>query len=128
MCPPLRTFPLGHQVPTFNEKAYNVLKILEQFQPPKTGEGKVAEGDGAAPDNGGASKTGEFNPYQQAALDIDQLYRQDEWASAYWQEKTEARKKLRQKVRRIVNQLSLVDAKEVSNAIDAYAVRHYAKP
>lgn len=110
-----------------NEKAFNVLKILEQFQPPKSPGGKVAEGNGADSDNGGASKTSGFNPFQQAAIEIDELYRTDEWASSYWQEKTQARKKLRQKVRRIVHSL-VTDSKEVSNAIDAYAVRHYAKP
>jgi type I restriction enzyme R subunit len=108
-------------------KAYNVLKILERFVPEKPASDKVAEGQGAGADNGGASKTSEVSPFQQAALDIDELYRTDEWASSYWQEKTQARKKLRQKVRRIVHSL-VVDSKEVSNVIDAYAVRHYAKP
>lgn len=115
------------QASGLNEKAYNVLKILERFLVDKPKEDRVAEGESSS-DNGGASQTSEVNPFQEAAKAIDHLYRNDEWASAFWQDKTQARKKLRQKVRRIVHPLGLEDSKEVSQAVDAYAVKHYAKP
>ena len=115
------------QASGLNDKAYNVLKILEGFLIDKPREDRVSE-DASSPDSGGASETSQVNPFQEAAKEIDHLYRHDEWASAYWQDKAQARKKLRQKVWSIVHPLDLVDSKEVANAIDAYAVKHYAKP
>jgi type I restriction enzyme R subunit len=120
-----------------NEQAYDVLKILELFraapEASESGEASVAaEGSPAyqgAPTDGASAQPSEpkLTP-QQAAEQIDQLYRTDELASAYWQLKEESRKKLLQKVRRIVKSLNIQDWKAMSSQIDHYAISHYAQP
>lgn len=112
-----------------NERAYNVLKILEQFRPPAVAQAdRVADGSGGGSSNGGASQTG-ANPYHLVAQQIDELYCDDSHAPPHWHHKSETRKKLRQRVRRLVmDHLSLEDPSGVSNAVDAYAVQRYARP
>ena len=66
---------------------------------------------------------------QQAALAIDALYASDETAPLHWQEKTQLKKGLRGKVRRLVKDLDLDGwAKQVPVAVEQYAVIHYSKP
>ena len=106
----------------FRRGASGPRETLEQFvprSPPLTKWPKDrARGEG----NRGASQTSEVSPFHNAALEIDELYRHDEWASAYWQDKSQERKELHKKVRRIVRPLGVVDLNEVANSIDDYAV------
>jgi hypothetical protein len=55
--------------------------------------------------------------------------RSDETAPLHWQEKTQLKKGLRGKVRRLVKDLDLDGwAKQVPVAVEQYAVIHYSKP
>lgn len=129
-----------------NEQAYDVLKILEQFAPgvgldvdpdKKTGEDSTAPAVAPNVDASTVAMVAEKappyvgepgSPLHQAATQIDILYRTDDLASSYWQEKPETRKRLLQLVRRIVHPLGLKDWAALSSSIDHFAVGHYAKP
>lgn len=122
-----------------NEKAYNVSKILEKFlvaESKEEGEEPGGKEPGAkaspAKANGAKEATPSYgkkpSAAQQAAAAIDELYRTDELASSYWQDKPQSRKKLLQLVRRIVKPLNLSDWKAFASSVDHYAVRHYPKP
>ena len=110
------------------EKAFDLHAILETFkqQPQMAGEPEPApygEGD----NEGGEPKP--LSAMQQAALDIDALYASDDTAPMHWQDKSQLRKELRGKVRRLVKDLGLEGwAKQVPMAVEHYAVIHYSKP
>ena len=89
-----------------SELAYDVLKILERF----------------------AADSTEADALHDAAAQIDTLYTTDEDASSYWQDKSQSRKKLLRKVRRLVKDLGLPDWNAFKTHMDEFAVRHYAKP
>ena len=105
-----------------NERAYDLFKILERFA--------VDNGTPATAEYGHTYAAGEaaHGPLHEAAAAIDELYRTDEVASPYWQDKPESRKVLIRLVRRIVHPLGLTDWTAISSNIDDYAVRHYAQP
>jgi len=105
-----------------DERAYDVFKILERFQD----NGKAAESAEGYNEDGG--KGNGAATLHHAAKKIDELYRTHEFASSYWQDKPESRKKLLQQARRIVYPLGLDDWKTMSSNINDFAVRHYAKP
>ena len=89
-----------------SELAYDVLKILERFAADSTAADALHD----------------------AAAQIDTLYTTDEDASSYWQDKSQSRKKLLRKVRRLVKDLGLPDWNAFKTHMDEFAVRHYAKP
>ena len=83
-------------------------------------------GDGG---DGDQERTPELSALQQVALAIDALYASDDEAPAHWQDRTQMRKGLRGKVRRLVKDLGLDGwKKEIPLAVEHYAVLHYSKP
>ena len=116
----------AHKGTGLNERAFGVNAILESFEAPAT---VVAEGDAPSYGDGEVDRDSGLTAIQQAALAIDALYASDESAPLHWQEKTQLKKGLRGKVRRLVKDLDLDGwAKQVPVAVEHYAVIHYSKP
>jgi len=116
----------AHKGTGLNERAFGVNAILEKFKAQAT---TVAE-PGPPPYEGGEGDGDSgLTAIQQAALAIDALYESDETAPLHWQEKTQLKKGLRGRVRRLVKDLDLDGwAKQVPVAVEHYAVIHYSKP
>jgi type I restriction enzyme R subunit len=110
----------AHQQSNLNQKAYGILKILEAFLPENQEQESSTQSNSDRTDNG-------FNPLEQAAQAIDELYSSDETAPPSWHLKEQLRKGLRQQVRANVFKLGLKDWKEIPNKVDEYALKHYIK-
>ena len=114
----------AHKGTGLNERAFGVHAILEKF---KTEGGRA--GDKPATYSGSKGGKPELTPLQQAAQAIDELYASDDAAPLYWQDKTQMKKGLRAKVRRLVKDLGLEGwAKLVPLEVEQFAVVHYRKP
>ncbi len=107
-----------------NALAYDIFKILERF----VDEGSALPAAEPRAVYGKPEDLPEQNPLQKAAARIDELYRNHEEASAYWQDKPQSRKKLLRLVRRVVYPLGISDWKGLASGIDRFAASHYAKP
>ncbi len=115
----------AHEGSGLSERAYAIQAILEKYKGPTdfVAEPQTPYGDGEK--KGGTV----FTAMQQAALAIDALYASDETAPPYWQDKSQLKKGLRGKVRRLVRELALEGwARKVPAAVEQYAVIHYSKP
>jgi type I restriction enzyme R subunit len=116
----------AHKGTGLNERAFGVNAILEKF---KAQPVVVAEPDPPPYEGGGGDGDSGLTAIQQTALAIDALYASDETAPLHWQEKTQLKKGLRGRVRRLVKDLDLDGwAKQVPVAVEHYAVIHYGKP
>ena len=116
----------AHKGTGLNERAFGVNAILENF---KALETAVGEPNRPPYEDGENDHEPRLTAIQQAALAIDALYASDETAPLHWQEKTQLKKGLRGKVRRLVKDLDLDGwAKQVPVAVEQYAVIHYSKP
>lgn len=119
----------AHKGSGLHQTAFDLHAILETFKPASP---VVAEPDPSYDGGGGeAGGVGEppLSPLEQAALAIDALYASDETAPPHWQDKAQLKKGLRGQVRRLVRDLGLDGwAKQVPQAVEHYAVRHYRKP
>ena len=114
----------AHKGTGLSERAFGVSAILANFKAPTT---EVSEPK--PPAYGGGEGNGGLTAIQRAALAIDALYASDKTAPMHWQEKTQLKKGLRGKVRRMVKDLDLEGwAKQVPQAVEHYAVIHYSKP
>lgn len=108
-----------------NQRAYGVSRILEKFRP--AGPQLVGEPPSSYGDEHPSSPP--LTPIQRVAAEIDQLYGSNESAPAYWQEKSQLRKELRGRVRRLVRPLELDHWQErIPSEVEHYAMLHYAKP
>lgn len=102
-------------------RAYSIAMILRQFAP------AGAEGAGGAEGAEGAGGSGP-SALAEAAAAIDALYASDASAPRLWQVREELRRGLRRQVRQLVLPLGLEGwQKRVPNAVEAFALRHYAK-
>jgi type I restriction enzyme R subunit len=115
----------AHKGSGLGELAFGIHAILEKFkgpvdfvaQPPATYGGDDREAGS------------QLTAIQQAALAIDSLYASDETAPPHWQEKSQLKKGLRGRVRRLVMDLGLEGwARRIPVAVEHYAVIHYRKP
>lgn len=107
----------AHQGTGLNERAFGVHAILEKFQAqPEVVAERPIHASG-------------LTPIQLAAIAIDALYASDETAPMHWQAKSQLKKGLRGRVRRLVKDIDLEGwARRVPVAIEHYAVIHYNKP
>lgn len=96
----LRAEETAHEGSGLSRGAYGILQVLKSF-------GGDASGDLAA--------------------EIDRLYASDETAPPLWQEKEGLRKTLRQQVRGLAHQYGLGNLKEVSEQVEDFALKHFAK-
>ena len=116
----------AHRGTGLNERAFGVNAILEKFKAQPTG---VGEPDPPPYGRGDTDGDSGLTAIQQAALAIDAIYASDETAPLHWQEKTQLKKGLRGRVRRLVKDLGLDGwTKQVPLAVEHYAVIHYSKP
>lgn len=91
----------AHEGTGLSQGAYGLLQVLQSF----------AAGDGA----------------EELAVKIEALYQDDATAPPRWQEKEGLRKSLRQKVRVIAHAFGLGNLKEVSEQVEEFALKQYAK-
>jgi type I restriction enzyme, R subunit len=91
----------AHEGTGLSEGAYGILQVLRTFD----------AGDGA----------------DDLALEIEALYRDETTAPPLWQEKEGLRKSLRQKVRGLAHGFGLGNLKEVSEQVEEFALKHFAK-
>jgi len=121
----VRTEDEAYRDSGLNERAFGIDAILRNFKLPVDA---VAEDPGPDQRKRPSGKA-RLNAIQQAALAIDELYASDDSAPLHWQQKTQLKKDLRGQVRRLVRDLNLDGwAKQVPQAVEHYAVIHYAKP
>ncbi len=95
----------AHKETGLSREAFGVLRILEAHRPADS----------------------EQSPLEVAAQAIDDIYRSDETAPLGWSRKSELRKELRGKVRRVVFPLGLKDWRDIPALVDEFAMRYYAK-
>lgn len=91
----------AHEGTGLSQGAYGILQVLKSF-----------DGGGQADD---------------LATAIADLYASDENAPPLWQEKEGLRKTLRQEVRRLAHAFGMGNLKEVSEQVEEFALKHFAK-
>ena len=64
---------------------------------------------------------------EELAAEIDRLYASDETAPPLWQQKEGLRKTLRQQVRGLAHRHGMGNLKEVSEQVEEFALKHFAK-
>ncbi|MCP3997063.1 MAG: DUF3387 domain-containing protein [bacterium] len=112
----------AHKGSGLGELAFGIHAILETFKGPVD---FIAQPPATYGDEGGS----ELTAIQRAALAIDSLYASDETAPPHWQERSQLKKGLRGRVRRLVRDLALEGwARRIPVAVEHYAVLHYRKP
>jgi type I restriction enzyme R subunit len=119
----------AHTETTLSPKAYDVYKILEQFQLSTDEDGPDTDREPSNTvqddDTPYGSEPKVSSALQEAAIAIDTLYTE---APRLWQDKRETKKALKQRVRRIVKEAELEGwKKEIPNQVEEYALKEYPK-
>lgn len=122
----------AHESSALGKRAYDISCILQRFAVPGVAEpqadyqaGEPKAGDSADEH----TKDSPLTPLERAAAAIDELYASDVSAPLHWQEKSQLRKALRGKVRRLLKDLGLEGWQQViPQEVEHYAVIHYRKP
>jgi type I restriction enzyme, R subunit len=91
----------AHEGTGLSHGAYGILQILHAFK----------AGDGA----------------ESLAMEIEALYRDEKTAPPLWHEKEGLKRSLRQKVRGYAHDFGLGNLKEVSEQVEEFALKHFAR-